>query len=57
MEGILGAPTRDRFDDATQPSFLLRLYWQTHQSNIAARRLYDSVAENEGFIAYSHDVK
>ncbi len=33
------------------------VYWQTHQSNIAARRLYDSVAENEGFIVYSHDLK
>lgn len=33
------------------------VYWQTHQSNVAARRLYDSVAENEGFIVYSHDVK
>lgn len=34
-----------------------QVYWQTHQSNVVARRLYDSVGENEGFIVYSHEVK
>jgi GNAT superfamily N-acetyltransferase len=29
-----------------------RLYWMTHQSNATARRLYDKVAENRGFIRY-----
>ena len=33
---------------------LQRVYWQTHESNAAGRRLYDRVAENEGFIVYSH---
>ena len=32
-----------------------RVYWQTHQTNAAGRRLYDAVANNEGFIVYSHD--
>jgi GNAT superfamily N-acetyltransferase len=32
-----------------------RVYWQTHETNAAARRLYDAVATNEGFIVYSHD--
>jgi RimJ/RimL family protein N-acetyltransferase len=32
---------------------LQRVYWQTHESNAAARRLYDQVAKNEGFIVYS----
>jgi len=32
---------------------LQRVYWQTHESNVAARRLYDQVARNEGFIVYS----
>jgi GNAT superfamily N-acetyltransferase len=32
---------------------LQRVYWQTHESNAAARRLYDQVAQNEGFIVYS----
>jgi GNAT superfamily N-acetyltransferase len=29
-----------------------RLYWQTHESNAAARQLYDAVAERSGFIVY-----
>ncbi|MCM6773758.1 GNAT family N-acetyltransferase [Nocardia sp. CDC159] len=29
-----------------------RLYWHTHESNRTARRLYDRVAENRGFIQY-----
>jgi GNAT superfamily N-acetyltransferase len=29
-----------------------RLYWLTHASNAAARRLYDRVAVNAGFIQY-----
>jgi GNAT superfamily N-acetyltransferase len=32
-----------------------RLYWQTHTSNSAGRRLYDKVARHEGFIVYSRD--
>jgi GNAT superfamily N-acetyltransferase len=32
---------------------LQRVYWQTHESNAAGRRLYDQVADNEGFIVYS----
>lgn len=29
-----------------------RVYWLTHTSNATARRLYDEVAENRGFIRY-----
>ena len=29
-----------------------RVYWQTHESNATARRLYDKVAVNRGFIRY-----
>lgn len=29
-----------------------RVYWQTHESNAAAQRLYDGVAERSGFIVY-----
>ena len=31
------------------------VYWQTHETNATGRRLYDSVATNEGFIVYSLD--
>jgi GNAT superfamily N-acetyltransferase len=35
---------------------IVRVYWQTHESNAAGRRLYDQVARQGGFIVYSHDV-
>ncbi|MES2716427.1 MAG: GNAT family N-acetyltransferase [Pseudomonadota bacterium] len=31
-----------------------RLHWLTHHSNARARRLYDRVAVNKGFIRYDH---
>ena len=31
---------------------LSRVYWLTHESNAAARKLYDQVAERSGFIVY-----
>ena len=33
-----------------------KLYWQTHQGNATARRLYDSVAAHDGFIVYERDL-
>ncbi|GII79046.1 N-acetyltransferase [Sphaerisporangium rufum] len=33
-----------------------RLYWNTHESNTIARRLYDAVAENKGFLKYQIDL-
>lgn len=29
-----------------------RVYWQTHESNATARRLYDQIAEYSGFLVY-----
>jgi GNAT superfamily N-acetyltransferase len=29
-----------------------RVYWQTHQTNLTAMRLYDEVAEHSGFVVY-----
>jgi GNAT superfamily N-acetyltransferase len=34
----------------------VRLYWSTHESNATARRVYDRVAENRGFIRYEIDL-
>jgi GNAT superfamily N-acetyltransferase len=34
----------------------MRLYWSTHASNATARRVYDRVAENRGFIRYERDL-
>jgi GNAT superfamily N-acetyltransferase len=33
-----------------------RVYWQTHETNAAAMRLYDQVAERSGFVVYRHSV-
>jgi len=32
-----------------------RVYWQTHETNAAARRVYDKVGKYLGFIVYVHD--
>lgn len=32
------------------------LYWQTHDTNATARRLYDEVASHRGFIVYTIDL-
>jgi GNAT superfamily N-acetyltransferase len=29
-----------------------RVYWQTHETNLVAQRLYEQVAERSGFIVY-----
>jgi GNAT superfamily N-acetyltransferase len=29
-----------------------RVYWQTHETNVNAKRLYDKVAEKSGFLVY-----
>ena len=33
-----------------------RVYWQTHETNKTAMRLYDQVAKNGGFVVYSATV-
>ena len=34
----------------------VRVYWQTHETNLLARRLYDQVAERSGFIVYRKNI-
>lgn len=38
----------DRAKEAGSP----RVYWQTHETNVTAMRLYDQVAERSGFLVY-----
>ena len=33
-----------------------RVYWQTHETNTTAMRLYEQVAERSGFIVYRREV-
>ncbi|MBB5357588.1 GNAT superfamily N-acetyltransferase [Rhodanobacter sp. ANJX3] len=39
----------DRAKEAGSP----RVYWQTHETNVTAMRLYDQVAKRSGFLVYS----
>ena len=38
----------DKARDAGSP----RVYWQTHETNLTAMKLYDKVAERSGFVVY-----
>jgi GNAT superfamily N-acetyltransferase len=42
--------------DAARAAGAARVYWQTQEGNATARRLYDKVARNEGFIVYGKDL-
>lgn len=33
-----------------------RVYWQTHETNLAGQRLYDKVADRTGFIIFAKNV-
>jgi len=34
----------------------LRVYWQTHETNLTAMKLYDKVAERSGFVVYRRQI-
>lgn len=38
--------------DRARAAGAARVYWQTHETNVAAQGLYDQVAERSGFIVY-----
>ena len=42
--------------DAALKAGSTRVYWQTQESNVAGRALYDKVAKHMGFIVYSHEL-
>ena len=42
--------------DAALKAGSTRVYWQTQNSNLAGRALYDKVAKHMGFIVYSHEL-
>lgn len=42
--------------DQARAAGVKRVYWQTHESNAAGRRLYDTLARHAGFIVYGRDV-
>lgn len=49
-----GVATRlvERVCEAAKSEGSARVYWQTHETNDRARKLYDRIAERSGFIVY-----
>ena len=41
---------------AAKAAGVKRVYWQTHETNVAGRLLYDKVAKHAGFIVYGSEV-
>jgi GNAT superfamily N-acetyltransferase len=41
--------------EASKQAGAVRVFWNTHETNAVARRLYDKVAERSGFIQYRID--
>jgi len=41
---------------AAREAGIKRVYWQTHETNAAARLLYDKVAKHAGFIVYAKEL-
>jgi GNAT superfamily N-acetyltransferase len=42
--------------ESAQQAGARRVYWQTHESNLVAQRLYNTVAERSGFVVYRKDL-
>ena len=42
--------------EAAKSAGVPRVYWQTHETNATAMRLYDRVAERSGFLVYRHAI-
>lgn len=40
--------------DKARDAGVSRVYWQTHETNAIAMRLYDQVATKSGFVVYTH---
>lgn len=51
----VGRALIEAVSDRVHAEGIKRVYWQTHETNAPGRRLYDSVAENQGFIVYVLD--
>jgi GNAT superfamily N-acetyltransferase len=46
----------DRVRDEARCAGSPNIYWQTHETNQVARKLYDTIAERSGFIVYQKSV-
>jgi len=48
----VGTALIERVCEEAKAKGAARVYWQTHETNVEARRLYDRIAERSGFIVY-----
>jgi GNAT superfamily N-acetyltransferase len=42
--------------DKARAAGCTRVYWQTHETNTIAQRLYDTLADRPGFVLYRKDL-
>lgn len=54
--GGVGRALIEAVYDAARAAGSPRVYWQTHETNRTAMRLYDQVAEKSGFLVYRKDL-
>jgi GNAT superfamily N-acetyltransferase len=54
--GGVGRALIEAVYDAARAAGSTRVYWQTHETNHTAMRLYDRVADKSGFLVYRKDV-
>jgi len=50
----IGRALIDEVYSVAEAAGCAKVYWTTHETNTASRRLYDKVAEHRGFIVYTH---
>jgi len=48
----VGRALIERVYEIARAAKVPRVYWQTHETNATAMRLYDQVAEKSGFVVY-----
>ena len=54
--GGVGRALIEAVCDRARAAGSARVYWQTHETNLTAMRLYDQVAERSRFLVYRKDV-
>lgn len=50
----IGRALIERVYDEARAAGAFRIYWQTHETNVTAMKLYNKVAERSGFLVYRH---
>ncbi len=54
-QGIGRALIRAVYEEAKKAGST-RVYWQTHETNLTAMKLYDKMGERSGFVVYRKDI-